>query len=271
MLIIKLWKIAIVVIVVLLIDALNVSLILLKISTIKVRKKSSKLEVLKILHLKKFEKIIEKLSLRIQKIDEYCKIIDQKTEIIILKIKDFQTRAFKHIQLKRQEYLYTLRMNQKALIIAKARESQEECKESPIDALFSNGVTKKQSSSHFEMFNKNPNALSIPQNLNQLMLLNPTDYIDILAKRYSLFLESHYDSITTVVISKDNKYLVSGSLDETIRVWDIQEKREKTTLQGHSRSINSIALTSDNKYIVSASNDKTLIIWDLQEQKDKLF
>ena len=80
-------------------------------------------------------------------------------------------------------------------------------------------------------------------------------------------LEGHENHVTTLAITSDNKYIISGSSDRTVRIWDLQEKKQKAILRGHTDEIVTVVVTSDNKFIVSASNDKTLIIWNIQEKK----
>ena len=42
----------------------------------------------------------------------------------------------------------------------------------------------------------------------------------------------HSDSVRTVAISPDGKYVVSGSEDKSIKVWDLSSGREIHTLTG---------------------------------------
>ena len=49
--------------------------------------------------------------------------------------------------------------------------------------------------------------------------------------------------------------IVSGSADETIKIWNFQSGQEIKTLSGHSSKVNSVAITSDNKFIVSGSGN----------------
>ena len=36
---------------------------------------------------------------------------------------------------------------------------------------------------------------------------------------------AHEDSVLSVVVTRDNKHIISGSADKTIKVWDIAEKK----------------------------------------------
>ena len=62
-----------------------------------------------------------------------------------------------------------------------------------------------------------------------------------------------------MVTANDN---VSGSWDETIKVWDLNTGTLLNTLKGYS-DVSSVAISSDNSKIVSGSDDKTIKVWDL--------
>ena len=70
-------------------------------------------------------------------------------------------------------------------------------------------------------------------------------------KTQEAVLQGHTDCVTSVAITSDNKYIVSGGRDKTVRIWNLQDKTQEAVLQGHTGSIISVAITSDNKYIVS--------------------
>ncbi|MGI8504557.1 MAG: NB-ARC domain-containing protein, partial [Hassallia sp.] len=74
----------------------------------------------------------------------------------------------------------------------------------------------------------------------------------------------HTDSVKAIAFSVDGKYLVSGSQDSTLKVWDWQTGVEVRTIQGHTNSVDAIAFSVDGKYLVSGSADKTLKVWDWQ-------
>ncbi|MUH00663.1 hypothetical protein F7734_53695 [Scytonema sp. UIC 10036] len=54
-----------------------------------------------------------------------------------------------------------------------------------------------------------------------------------------------------------------GSLDNTIKLWDVATGKELKTLKGHSRSVYSVAWSADGKQLASGSSDNTVILWDL--------
>ena len=79
-------------------------------------------------------------------------------------------------------------------------------------------------------------------------------------KRDTKTLEGHNYRVNSVAYSPDGRYIVSGSNDRTIKIWD-GEKCIKT-LEGHNYSVNSVAYSPDGRYIVSGSDDGTIKIWD---------
>jgi len=85
-------------------------------------------------------------------------------------------------------------------------------------------------------------------------------------------LEEHTAIVTSVAVSSvfntakfpDNigkQYIISGSEDKTIKIWDFSTFKLVTTLEGHTFSVNSVAVS--DKYIISGSNDSTIKIWDI--------
>jgi len=55
---------------------------------------------------------------------------------------------------------------------------------------------------------------------------------------------------------------VSGSDDNTVRLWDAATGALHQTLEGHSSAVRSVAFSPDGKQVVSGSYDKTVRLWD---------
>ena len=77
--------------------------------------------------------------------------------------------------------------------------------------------------------------------------------------------EGHTNGVRTLAITPDGKRFISGSVDYTIRIWDLATGSPKgKPLQGHDGWVNTIAIIPDSNCIVSGSEDKTIRIWDLE-------
>ena len=66
----------------------------------------------------------------------------------------------------------------------------------------------------------------------------------------------------------DGRRVVSGSCDNTLKVWDVATGECVATLEGHSSAVRceviSVAVFPDGRRVVSASDDKTLKVWDVE-------
>ncbi|MBD2254642.1 caspase family protein, partial [Nostoc parmelioides] len=71
----------------------------------------------------------------------------------------------------------------------------------------------------------------------------------------------HTDAVTALALSPDGQYIVSGSSDKTLRLWDTKGKLLHT-LNGHTGPVAALAFSPNGQYIVSGSDDKTLRLWD---------
>lgn len=60
-----------------------------------------------------------------------------------------------------------------------------------------------------------------------------------------------------------SSFVVTGSRDKTIRIWDCQTGQCLKTLTGHDNWIRALVFHPTGKFLLSASDDKTIRIWDL--------
>ncbi|MBL8295023.1 MAG: winged helix-turn-helix domain-containing protein [Bryobacterales bacterium] len=80
-------------------------------------------------------------------------------------------------------------------------------------------------------------------------------------------LEGHSDAIRAVAITPDGKRAISGSRDNTLRVWDLEGRQAPRVLEGHTNAIRAVAITADGTRAISGSEDRTLRVWDLEGQQ----
>ncbi len=80
--------------------------------------------------------------------------------------------------------------------------------------------------------------------------------------------EGHSDQVNCVALNRDNKWLVSGSSDKTIKIWNTLNGKLERTLEGHDWKVLTLAISNDSKYIVSGSNDGSVKLWDFETGKE---
>lgn len=69
-------------------------------------------------------------------------------------------------------------------------------------------------------------------------------------------LEGHNFTVTSVALSPDWRWLASGSMDKTIKLWDPATGALQQTLQGHDSDVNSVALSPDGRWLASQYKDQ---------------
>lgn len=78
------------------------------------------------------------------------------------------------------------------------------------------------------------------------------------------------DGVTTVAISPGGEYVSAGSLDKSVRVWDMRSGLLIDRLdgvEGHKDSVYSVAFAPNGRSLVSGSLDKTIKMWELADNR----
>lgn len=76
-------------------------------------------------------------------------------------------------------------------------------------------------------------------------------------------LQSHVWAVNTVDLSPDAKILVSGSVDKTVKIWEVATGTLLRTLSAHSQQVWSVATSPDGKMLASAGGDNQINLWEI--------
>jgi COMPASS component SWD3 len=73
--------------------------------------------------------------------------------------------------------------------------------------------------------------------------------------------KGHTDAVFAVNFNPQTSLIVSGSFDETVRIWDVKQGTCKV-LFAHSEPVSSVCFNKDGSLVVSSGYDGLIRIWD---------
>jgi WD40 repeat protein len=69
--------------------------------------------------------------------------------------------------------------------------------------------------------------------------------------------------VNSVCFSPDGRYALSGSGDDTLRLWDVETAKSCGNLKDiRAGSVYSVCFSPDGRFALSGSLDKTLKLWE---------
>ncbi len=75
--------------------------------------------------------------------------------------------------------------------------------------------------------------------------------------------KAHANSVFTLCYSPDSRFLLTGSRDAHLKVWDANLAfKNALDIVAHMYTINHITFSPDNKHFVTCSMDKSIKVWD---------
>ena len=80
--------------------------------------------------------------------------------------------------------------------------------------------------------------------------------------------EGHESNVTSVAFSADGKRVLSGTLDMTLRLWDMGTGKELRRFEDYAGRVWSVAFSPDGKRALSGSCDGSIRIWDVETGKE---
>lgn len=77
----------------------------------------------------------------------------------------------------------------------------------------------------------------------------------------------HYAPVTTIDYSVDGKFIITGSYDKTIKLWETSTGREVRTFNGHTQPLSNVKFSPDGTKILSVAFDKRALMWEVKSGK----
>jgi WD40 repeat protein len=74
----------------------------------------------------------------------------------------------------------------------------------------------------------------------------------------------HAANVTSLAFSPDGSRLASGSLDGTVKLWDVATGQEVLTLTGHNGPVTGVAFAPDHqgRWLASCGDDGSVRVWE---------
>lgn len=73
---------------------------------------------------------------------------------------------------------------------------------------------------------------------------------------------NHGGAVYAVAIAADGTTIVSGSADQTVRIWDAITGQQRFQMRGHVGAVHSLAVSPDGALVLTSGADRTIRLWD---------
>jgi WD40 repeat protein len=76
-------------------------------------------------------------------------------------------------------------------------------------------------------------------------------------------LEGHGLAVMSLAFSPGGQWLLTGSLDKSVRLWDVSGRRQVHTFSHRTHAVRGVAFSPDGRYAASAGDDHMVRLWGL--------
>ncbi|KIK37079.1 hypothetical protein CY34DRAFT_810691 [Suillus luteus UH-Slu-Lm8-n1] len=89
-----------------------------------------------------------------------------------------------------------------------------------------------------------------------------------LVPHVKMTLKGHEESVNEVAFILGTRFLVSGSEDKSLRVWNLDTgKQVGEPLLGHDADVRALARSPNGRWIVSGANNGSILVWEIATNK----
>jgi WD repeat-containing protein 61 len=75
--------------------------------------------------------------------------------------------------------------------------------------------------------------------------------------------DAHEDAIWSLTWTNKSNRILTGSIDDTVKMWSGESAAHMRTLDGHNLGVTSVVSSANGVYAASASLDSQIRIWDV--------
>src|SRR5262249_44709187 len=114
-------------------------------------------------------------------------------------------------------------------------------------------------------------GLSVPQHeTGRFVQSGPIHLWETATGRCLCRFVGHTGAVTSVGLSLDGRFALSGSTDRTLKIWETSRRQCSRPFAGPLDAVTAVALSADGRFAFSGSADRTFKMWVLDwELEDK--
>ncbi len=100
-----------------------------------------------------------------------------------------------------------------------------------------------------------------------LLSIYPASKFFVSASTAPEILRGHANAISSIDVSQDGRLIATGSIDQTVRLWNAQTGKTMQILRGHKSEVYAVAFSLDNRLLASSGYDGRVILWSVKSGK----
>src|SRR6185437_10753793 len=102
------------------------------------------------------------------------------------------------------------------------------------------------------------NAVLLPFSSSLLTVAACAQQLWDIRTRHSTGTLQHKFAVTAVSFNDAADQVLTGGIDNVIKVWDLRRNEQVLSLEGHDDTVTGVSLSPDGSYLLSNSMDNTL-------------